>query len=256
MTVQAALVTGSSRGIGLAAAVELAKAGFNVAVNSRTSGGPLDQAAELVGKAGVKVCRVAMDARELSRRRDEFDRIEDEIGPLTTLVNNAGIGVINRGDVLDVSEESYDRCMEVNAKAMFFLCQEFARRLLGRTQEPGLHYSLINVTSANAVAVALPRSEYCASKAAAAMISRVFAARLGERGIPVIDVQPGLISTDMTKTVIDEYSRRAADGLCLYPRVGQPEEVAGVIAAVATGRIPYTTGQAISVDGGMLVPRF
>ena len=158
--------------------------------------------------------------------------------------------------MLDVSKESYDRCMEVNAKAMFFLCQEFARRLLDRTQEPGLHYSLINVTSSNAVAVALARGEYCVSKAAAAMISKVFSARLGERGIPVIDVQPGLISTDMTKTVIDEYSRRAADGLCLYPRVGQPEEVAGVIAAVATGRIPYTTGQAIAVDGGMLVPRF
>ena len=256
MSVQAALVTGSSRGIGLATALELARAGFNIAINSRQKGDVLNSAASAVEKCGVKVCSVAMDVRELARRRDEFDRIENEIGPLTTLVNNAGIGVISRGDVLNATEESYDRCMDVNAKAVFFLCQEFARRLLSRQQDPDLKYSLINVTSSNAVAVALPRGEYCASKAAAAMISKVFAARLGEHGIPVFDVQPGLISTDMTNAVIEDYSRRAAEGLCLYPRVGQPEEVAGVIAAIATGRIPYTTGQSISVDGGMLVPRF
>lgn len=182
--------------------------------------------------------------------------IEGQIGPLTTLVNNAGIGVISRGDVLDVTEESFDRCMDVNAKAVFFLCQEFARRLLGRKLDPGLHHSLINVTSANAVAVALPRGEYCASKAAASMVSRVFAARLGERGIPVFDVQPGLIATEMTKPVIEKYQSQAEEGLCLYPRVGQPEEVGKVIAALATGQLPYTTGQVISVDGGMLVPRF
>ena len=256
MSAQAALVTGSSRGIGLAAAIKLAEEGFNIALNSRKHGEELERAAEKISGMGVRVCKVAMDARRLAGDRREIDRIEGEIGRLTTLVNNAGIGVISRGDVLNVTEESYDRCMEVNAKALFFLCQEFARRLLSRELNPGLHYSLVNVTSSNASAVALPRGEYCASKAAAAMITQVFAARLGERGIAVFDIQPGLIETDMTKAVIKEYQRRAAAGLCLYPRVGQPEEVGAVIAAVATGRVPYTTGQVISVDGGMLVPRF
>ncbi len=256
MSVQAALVTGSSRGIGLAAALQLAEAGFNIAVNSRHEGEQLSQAAEAVARCGVKVCKVAMNAMELARDKEALNRIEAEIGELTTLVNNAGVGVMKRGDVLEVTEESYDRCMNVNAKAIFFLSQEFARRLLARTQHPDLHYSLINVTSSNAVAVALPRGEYCASKAAAAMVSKVFAARLGERSIPVFDIQPGLIATDMTKPVIDSYQRRAEEGLCLYPRVGQPEEVGKVIAAIATGRIPYTTGQVISVDGGLLLPRF
>ena len=249
-------MTGSSRGIGLSAALKLAEAGFNVAVNSRTDNEQLNNAAEAVARFGVKVCRIAIDARQLAQDSGAIDMIEGQIGPLTTLVNNAGIGVISRGDVLDITEESFDRCMDVNAKAVFFLCQEFARRLLGRKLDSGLHYSLINVTSANAVAVALPRGEYCVSKAAASMVSRVFAARLGERGIPVFDVQPGLIATEMTKPVIEKYQRRAEEGLCLYPRVGQPEEVGKVIAALATGKLPYTTGQVISVDGGMLVPRF
>lgn len=256
MSVQAALVTGSSRGIGLSAALKLAEAGFNVAVNGRSDNQQLADAAEAVGRFGVKVCKVAMDVRELARDGSALDHVENRIGPLTTLVNNAGIGVISRGDVLDVTEESFDRCMDVNARALFFLSQEFARRLLDRRQEGGLHHSIINVTSSNAVAVALPRGEYCASKAAAAMISRVFAARLGERCIPVYDVQPGLISTEMTRTVIDEYQRRAEEGLSLYPRIGQPEEVGKVIASLATGQLPYTTGQAVSVDGGMLVSRF
>lgn len=256
MNVQAALVTGSSRGIGLAAALHLAMEGFNVAVNSRALGEPLESAASAVEELGVKACKIAMDVRELARSKRAVDRIEEEIGPLTTLVNNAGIGAMKRGDVLNVSEESFDRCMDVNAKALFFLSQEFARRLLDRDQDPELFYSLINVTSANATAVALPRGEYCASKAAAAMVSKVFAARLGERGIPVFDVRPGLISTDMTKPVIESYRQRATDGLCLFPRIGEPEEVGQVVASLATGRIPYTTGQSIAVDGGMLVPRF
>ena len=256
MTEQAALVTGSSRGIGLAAALQLADAGFNIAINGRSDTVQLKRSCEAVADRGVKVCKVAMDARELAMNRETFDRIEHEIGELTTLVNNAGVSVLNRGDVLDVTEESYDRCMAVNAKSLFFLSREFARRLLGRTQDPDLHYSIINVTSSNATALALLRGEYCASKAAAAMISRIFAARLGERNIPVFDVQPGLIATDMTNTVIEEYRQRAADGLCLFPRVGSPDEVGKVIVSLATGQIPYTTGQAISVDGGMLVPRF
>ncbi len=240
----------------MSAALKLAEAGFNVAVNSRTDDEQLENAAEAVAQFGVEVCRIAIDARQLAQDSRAIDMIEGQIGPLTTLVNNAGIGVISRGDVLDVTEESFDRCMDVNAKAVFFLCQEFARRLLGRKLDPGLHHSLINVTSANAVAVALPRGEYCASKAAASMVSRVFAARLGERSIPVFDVQPGLIATEMTKPVIEKYQSQAEEGLCLYPRVGQPEEVGKVIAALATGQLPYTTGQVISVDGGMLVPRF
>ena len=256
MSGQAAFVTGSSRGIGLAAAVELAREGFDVALNGRTDSPQLKAAVEQVRDEGVGVCKVVMDVAATARHEWALDRIEGAIGPLTTLVNNAGVGVIRRGDVLTVTEESYDRCMSINAKAMFFLCQAFARRLTNRDPSPGLKYSIINVTSSNATAVALPRGEYCASKSAAAMISKLFAARLGPHDVAVFDVQPGLIETEMTETVIQSYKKRAEQGLCLFPRVGSAENVGGVIASLASGRIPYVTGQTISVDGGMLVPRF
>lgn len=256
MTQQVALITGSSRGIGLAAAVELAKEGFNIALNARSDGAELTKAAEIIESHGVKAFKAAFDVSNIAGHAAVLDGIEEALGPITTLVNNAGVGVINRGDPLEVTEESYDRCLNVNAKALFFLTQSVVKRWLDRNRNGVAHYSIVNVTSSNAVAVAVPRSEYCASKAAAAMISKAFAARLGPEGIPVFDVQPGLIATEMTQAVIASYQKRAEEGLCLFPRVGQPEELGKVISSLATNRIPYTTGQTISVDGGMLVPRF
>ena len=256
MTGQVALVTGSSRGIGLAAAVALARAGFDIALNARSEGDELGAAAKAVEAEGRKAFKAAFDVSNIEQHDTVLDNVEKVLGPITTLVNNAGVSVMSRGDPLDVTEESYDRCLDVNAKALFFLTQAFAKRLLSRPRDSSLNYSIVNVTSSNAAAVAVPRGEYCASKAAAAMISKVFAARLGPEGIPVFDVQPGLIATEMTQAVIASYQKRAEEGLCLFPRVGQPEELGTVIATLATGGMPYTTGQVISVDGGMLVPRF
>jgi len=253
---QVALVTGSSRGIGLAAALELARAGFDVALNTHGNADELSAAAARVKAEGVRIFIAEFDVGDINGHEPALDAIEAELGPITTLINNAGVGVMARGDPLEVSEESYDRCFSVNAKAVFFLTQAFVKRLVRRARSENLHYSVINVTSANASAASVQRSEYCASKAAAAMISKLFAARLGEYGIAVFDVQPGLIATEMTAPVIKAYQKRAEDGLCLLARVGQPGEVGVVIASLAGGKIPYTTGQIISVDGGMLVPRF
>lgn len=250
-----ALVTGASRGIGRAIAVELAVQGFDLAVNAST-GADLENVTQDIMATGARAMALPFDVGDLGLHDKALDQLEAEIGPLTTLVNNAGVGVLQRGDPLDVSEASFDRCMQINAKAVFFLTQAAARRLIGQDNDPARPRSIINVTSSNASAAAVPRSEYCASKAAAAMISKCFAARLGAEGIPVYDVQPGLIETPMTAPVIDSYKQRAVDGLCLFPWVGQPEDVAQVVASLATNRLPYTTGQVISVDGGMLVPRF
>ena len=136
------------------------------------------------------------------------------------------------------------------------MTQAFSKCLISRPREADLHYSIINVTSSNAVAVAETRGEYCGSKAAAAMISKVFAVRLAREGIAVYDIQPGLINTEMTKSVIGNYQQRAEEGLCLIPRVGQPDDIGEVVVTLATNGLPYTTGQVISVDGGMLVSRF
>ena len=256
MSGQVALITGSSRGIGLAAALALGRAGFLVAVNGPARDEELASALETVRAAGVTAMAAPFDVTEPAAHDANLRRIEEALGPLTTLVNNAGVGVVRRGDPLEVTRESWDRCLAVNAKAMFFLTQAFARRLLARARDPALFHSIVNVTSANAVAVAVPRAEYCASKAAAAMVSRVWAVRLGAENIAVYDVQPGLVATAMTAPVIADYETRAHDGLTLLPRVGQPEEMGDIIAALASGALPYTTGQAISADAGMLVPRF
>jgi NAD(P)-dependent dehydrogenase (short-subunit alcohol dehydrogenase family) len=250
-----ALVTGSSRGIGFAAAEALAKEGFAVAINGPVADEALAAAVERVASLGVPVVAAPFDVSEIAGHEAALDAIEAALGPLTTLVNNAGVGVLQRGDMLEVSEESWDHCFDVNAKAMFFLSQAFARRLLSRSR-PSLFHSIVNVTSSNAVAVAEQRSEYCASKAAAAMVSRALAVRLGREEIAVYDVQPGLIATDMTAPVIDAYRTRAEQGLTLFPRVGEAHEVGTLIASLATGRLPYTTGLAIPADAGMLVPRF
>ena len=256
MNPKVALVTGSSRGIGLGAAKALAREGFAVAINGPFDDAELAAAVEAVRAEGAAAVGAPFDVSDLAGHDAALARVEDALGPLTTLVNNAGVGVLSRGDPLDVTEASWDRCLEINAKAVFFLTQAFARRLLSRERDPSLFHSIVNVTSSNAVAVAVPRSEYCASKAAAAMVSKAWAARLGAENIAVYDVQPGLIATDMTAAVSETYSQRARDGLTLLPRVGTPEEMGQIIATLASGKLPYTTGQAISADAGLLLPRF
>lgn len=256
MTGQVALVTGSSRGIGLGAAIELAKQGFGIALNGPFDDDELAQAVKQIERLNVPVISAVFDVTDISSHEFHLEKIESALGPLTTLVNNAGVGVMQRGDILDVTEESYDRCLSVNTKAMFFLSQAFSKRLISRERLTNLFYSIVNVTSSNAVAVAVPRAEYCASKAAAAMISKTFAVRLGQENIHVYDVQPGLIATDMTAPVIAQYEQRTKDGLTVLPRIGTPEDMGRIIAALASGHLPYTTGQVISADAGLLIPRY
>lgn len=257
MSGRVAFVTGSSRGIGLGAAKALAAEGFSVALNGRLDGRQLRQAVEMVQAAGAPgAMSVAFDVSDIAAHDPALDRIEAQLGPLTTLVNNAGVGVLERGDPLNASEASWDRCLAINAKAMFFLTQNVSRRLLARERDPDTFFSIINVTSSNAVAVAEPRVEYCASKAAAAMVSKAWAVRLGRENIAVYDLQPGLITTDLTAPVIEKYEQRAKDGLTLFPRIGTPEDMGKIVASLATGRLPYTTGMPIPADAGMLVPRF
>jgi len=253
----AAFITGSSRGIGKGIACCLAARGFNIALNGETDSKALQETCEEIRQFDVKVVAVPGDVSVIEDHDAMLERAEQITGPLTTLVNNAGVSVLKRGDLLDVTPESFDRCLSINTKAPFFLSQAFARRVLSRPSHPDAYYSIINITSANSVAAVAARGEYCVSKAGAAMMSKVFAVRLAEENICVFDVQPGIIRTDMTKPVLEVYDRQIRDeDLTLIKRIGEPEDIGIIVSTLASGQLPYVTGQEISADAGLVLPRF
>lgn len=245
-----ALVTGARRGLGRAAAVALAGRGFDLVLNERS---PADELCETLAAAG---CGKAVygDIGDLAGHAALLDQAWAAFGRIDCLVNNAGVSVLSRGDLLDVGPESYDRCQAVNTRGTFFLTQAFARRLLAA--EPGAHHrSIVFVTSSNAEVVSTNRGEYCVSKAGGAMAAQLFAVRLAEAGIGVYDVRPGVIRTEMTAPSTERYDRFFAAGGAPMPRWGEPAEVGRCIAALAAGELTYTVGQVIRVDGGITVPR-
>ena|SRR5436190_7112924 len=251
-----ALITGARRGIGKAIALGLARAGFDVAINDVGPSAELDAAVAEAMATGVRAAAIAGDIAETSGHSAILDEAERALGPLTTLINNAGVSVASRGDLLEVSEASYDRCQSVNSRGLFFLTQAFARRLLARERVLNLHHSIVTITSANAIGVSINRGEYCVSKAAASMVSKLFAARLSNDGIGVYEIQPGFIETDMTAPSKARYDKLIADGLTVIKRFGKPDEVARIAVTLATGGLPYTSGQAIAADAGLLTVRY
>jgi NAD(P)-dependent dehydrogenase (short-subunit alcohol dehydrogenase family) len=250
-----ALVTGARRGIGRSVAVRLAMLGFNLVVSDVEDDDQLQATLQLVEACGGRAIRRKLDVARLDKHVEFLQEAEAAIGPLTCLINNAGVSVLSRGDLLSVSPESFDRCLTVNTRGTFFLTQAFARLLLGK-EGPTPYRSIITITSSNAHAVSISRGEYCISKAGLSMASKLFAARLANSGIGVFEVQPGLIATEMTAPAKAIYDQAIEAGLTATKRWGTPEDVAEVIGAMATGRLPYTVGLAVAVDGGLLMPRF
>lgn len=247
-----ALVTGAARGIGRGCAEALARAGFDLVLCDREG----EEERRLLGEVSAVAVVVHADVADITRHEALIGTALERFGRLDCLVNNAGVGVLRRGDLLEVTPESYDRCQEVNTRAVFFLCQAAARAMLAQEAVEGRHRSIINITSSNAVAVSVARGEYCVSKAGASMVTRLFALRLAEQGIGVYEIRPGVIATSMTEPAKEFYDERIAQGLVPMGRWGYPADVAATALAMAEGRLPYTVGQAISVDGGLIIPRF
>ncbi len=250
------LVTGAGRGIGKAIALALAAGGFDVAVNDLELSQDLISVRDEIIALGRKSVAAAGDIGDLAHQSDILDATETALGPLTTLVNNAGVSVLTRGDLLDVTRESYDRCQAINTRGTFFLTQAFAKRLLSRPRMPGIHHSIVTVSSANAVAPSITRGEYCLSKAAVAMLTKLFAARLANDGIGVYEIQPGFIETGMTAPSKAKYDALIESGLTVIKRFGQPDEVARIALTLASGGLPYTSGQVVQADGGLLSVRY
>ncbi len=248
------LVTGARRGIGKAIALAMAKANYDVAVADLEDGAELQAVAQQIADMGLKTVAIQSDISDLATHAELIAKAEAALGPLTTLVNNAGVSVMSRGDLLNVTPESFDRCMNVNARGTFFLTQAFARRM--RETMTQCHRSIITITSSNVSAVSIARGEYCMSKTAASMMSKLFAARLSDEDIGVYEIQPGLIETDMTAPVKAKYDALIEGGLTTIKRFGSPEDIGQIAVTLADGLLPYTSGQAIQADGGLLTVRF
>lgn len=251
-----ALITGGSRGIGLGIARELANAGFNLAINGvrpqKSVQGVLDELKEF----GMEVIYAQGDVSKKEDREQIFQSVTARFGKLNVLVNNAGVAPRERKDILEASEDIFDEVLHINLKGPYFLTQLFANRMVAaRKENPDFECCIINVSSVSATVASTNRGEYCISKAGIAMATKLWAARLGEFNIPVYEIQPGVIATDMTAGVTEKYDRLFEQGLTIQKRWGMPEDVGKVAVAMATRMLPYSTGQVVMVDGGMTIQR-
>jgi NAD(P)-dependent dehydrogenase (short-subunit alcohol dehydrogenase family) len=253
---RAALITGGTRGIGLGIARALARRNFDLALNGVRDETEVASVLEELRAAGGNVHYVRADVGSRGERERLVAGVREGLGRLHVLVNNAGVAPSVRADLLDADEDSFDRLMRINLKGPYFLTQAVARWMLEQ-KEAQADYAgcIVNVTSVSATVASTNRGDYCVSKAGLAMMSRLWAARLAETGIPVYEVRPGIIRTDMTAGVAARYDALIADGIVPEKRWGTPEDVGRVVAALATGELPYATGAVIPVDGGLTVPR-
>lgn len=251
-----AFITGGTRGIGFGIAVALGKAGFDLALNGMRNEGEVADALEKVRKLGVNVAYFQGNIAVKEDRQAMFDNILSHFGAVNVLVNNAGIAPRERSDILHAKEEIWDEVMEINLKGPYFLTQLFASYFVEmKLKNPLFDATIINVSSISAFVASVNRGEYCISKAGIAMATKLWATRLGEYDIPVFEIQPGIIKTDMTAGVVEKYDKLFQEGISLQRRWGLPDDIGKVAAMLAQGHLPYATGQVIKVDGGLNIQR-
>lgn len=251
-----ALVTGGTRGIGLGIARALAADGWSLALCGVRAADEVAPVVDGLVRPGMSVAYWQADIGLPADRDRLVQAATERFGGLTALVNNAGRAPRVRADLLEASEASFEELVRINLQGPYFLTQHVARLLVERRRaDPSTSAAIVFVTSVSAEMVSLNRGEYCVSKAGLAMAARLFAARLAADGIPVFEVRPGVIATDMTAGVKEMYDRRIAEGLIPEQRWGQPDDVGRLVAALLRGDAPYATGSVIHVDGGLTIPR-
>ena len=253
---QVALVTGGTRGIGLGVARALAREGWDLALCGVRREADVTEVLEELRRSGAAVQYCAADVARPDDRTRLVDTVRAQFGAVNALVNNAGRAPRLRADLLETTEENFEDLVRTNLQGPYFLTQAIARDQLERRRaDPAFSASIVFITSVSAEMASVNRGEYCVSKAGLSMAARLYAARLAEHGIPVFEVRPGIIATDMTAAVHETYDRRIADGLVPARRWGESDDVGRVVAALVRGDLPYATGTVIHVDGGLSVPR-
>jgi 3-oxoacyl-[acyl-carrier protein] reductase len=254
MTSRTAIVTGGTRGIGLGIARALAADGWRLALCGMRPRDEVRDVLDSLSTAGAEADYWAADVASAADRARLLDAAFERFGAVDALVNNAGRAPRVRADLLDASEESFEELVRTNLQGPYFLTQAFARRLITDSNNSGRSRAIVFVTSVSAALASTNRGEYCVSKAGLAMAVQLFALRLAAARIPVYEVRPGVIATDMTAGVREMYDRRIADGLVPEGRWGQPGDVGRVVTTLLGGHLPYATGSVIHVDGGLAIP--
>lgn len=256
MSKQIALVTGGTRGIGFGIARALAEANYKLVVCGTREENSVEQALSELRQLTNDVLYCQCDVGNGDARKAMIDKIKKHFGGLNVLVNNAGIAPKVRADILEATEESYDQVMGINLKGPYFLTQAIANWMIEQKQaNDNYQGTIINVSSISSTVASPSRGEYCLSKAGVSMATKLFAVRLGDFGIPVYEIRPGVIETDMTSVVKEKYDKLISEGLCVQKRWGQPEDIGKAAVMLANGSLPYSTGQVLLVDGGLTLER-
>ena len=251
-----ALVTGASRGIGKAITLALAQSGLDVVINYASQLGAAEQVQKEATRLGVRAELLQADISQTANHARAMEWLNAKFGRLDVLVNNAGVAPKVREDMLIASEESFDRLMSINLRGPYFLTQRLSRWMVDlRRTLPDYSPVIVNISSVSAYASSPNRADYCITKAGIAMMTQLYAHRLAEFGIPVFEVRPGIIETDMTAGVKEKYDRLIAEGLTPIARWGKPEDVAKAVTAIAQGSFPFSTGEVFNVDGGFHMRR-
>ncbi len=253
-----ALVTGAGRGIGHGIACQLAKDGFAVAIMDVHDESAIEENLNKVREAGTPVIYVKGDITLADSRKAVVDRVLDEFGRIDVLVNNAGVAPRKRMDILETTEESFDFVLGVNLKGTFFMTQLVANVMIRLVQEnkiEGVRPIIVNISSNSAYTSSTSRGEYCISKAGVSMVTKLFADRLAEFGINVYEVRPGIIMTDMTAVVREKYDKLIAEGITPIKRWGYPEDIGNAVSVLCSGKLAFSTGEVINVDGGFHIRR-
>ncbi|MBQ3006885.1 MAG: 3-ketoacyl-ACP reductase [Clostridia bacterium] len=240
-----AVVTGGSRGIGLGITVMLLDNGFEVVVSSRKESPEIKN---LKKKFTDKLFYISADISEPEDIKKLVSFAENKFGAIDLLVNNAGVAPREKKDILEITPEDFDYVADINIKGTFFVTQEFVPLLIKNPKS-----RIVNISSVSAYTASVNRGEYCISKAGISMMTKLFAARLAEYGVSVIEIRPGIIETDMTAKVREKYVNLVENGITPIKRMGHPEDIAKCVLSVAQGNFDFCTGTVIDCDGGFNV---
>jgi NAD(P)-dependent dehydrogenase (short-subunit alcohol dehydrogenase family) len=258
-----ALVTGASRGIGRGIALALAELGWDLAINYAQNAKAAEQtvndsvAAAKRNGHRIRVQRCQADISIAADRHRLIEGVRTDFGRLDLLVNNAGAAPSVRADILEATEESFDRVMAINVKGPYFLTQLAARWMVEQKRQARDPYNprIITISSISAYTASVNRGDYCLAKAALSMLTKLYATRLAEHGIKVYEIRPGIIATDMTEPVKAKYDKLIDEGLTPIARWGTPQDVGKAVAAIVQDLLPFSTGEIINVDGGFHLRR-